>query len=196
MRNRWLGRGVLVGKGRFLALDTVQSVQCLDSRRVNCGVNRLVVWIMPVCSGTLACMVRSILRYALFYGGPLAAFAVLLQWIEYRYVALSMPGEIYIAVIATIFIGLGIWLGIRLTQTDRSPSFARNHKAIAALKLTPRECEILEHLASGASNKEIARTLGVSPNTVKTHIASVTMKLNVNGRGRAVEAARELALIP
>ena len=141
-------------------------------------------------------MGKSLLRYGLFYGAPLAAVALVLQWAEYRYAVMRMPGEAYMAVVAAIFIGIGIWVGTRLTAAPRPVSFERNEKAIAALGLTPRECEILDHLAKGASNKEVARSLGVSPNTIKTHIASLYAKLEVNGRGKAVDAARSLALIP
>ena len=136
------------------------------------------------------------IRYVLLYGGALALVAVLLQWIEYRYFLLSMPGEAYIAVVAGLFVVIGIWVGMQLTATPRPTEFERNEKAIKSLGLTPRECEILDHLAKGASNKEIARALDVSPNTIKTHVASLFLKLEVSGRGKAVEAARSLALIP
>jgi len=136
------------------------------------------------------------LKYAGVYGVPLAALVFVLQWIEYRYLVFSMPGEIYIAVIAAIFIVLGIWMGMRLTAAPSGGEFAPNDKAIQSLGLTKRECEILAHLAKGSSNKEIARTLGVSPNTIKTHVANLYLKLEVTGRGKAVEAARNLSLIP
>jgi len=143
-----------------------------------------------------AAMRSSTLRYAVTYGVPLAGLAVLLQWAEYRYFALRMPGELYIAMIATVFVGLGIWVGIRLTAQPAPAQFEPNETAAKALGLTKREREILDHLAKGASNKEIARTLEVSPNTIKTHVASLYVKLEVNGRGKAVEAARTLSLIP
>ena len=143
-----------------------------------------------------AFMGRNTLRYALMYGAPLAGVAVLLQWAEYRYFAMRMPGEIYIGVLACVFVALGVWVGVRLTGQPAPAHFEPNEKAAKALGLTRREREILEHLASGESNKEIARSLGVSPNTIKTHVASLYLKLEVNGRGKAVEAARALSLIP
>jgi DNA-binding CsgD family transcriptional regulator len=51
-------------------------------------------------------------------------------------------------------------------------------------------------LASGRSNKELARALEISPNTVKTHLARVYEKLEVQRRVQAIEKARWLALIP
>ncbi|MEL7446037.1 MAG: LuxR C-terminal-related transcriptional regulator, partial [Pseudomonadota bacterium] len=111
-------------------------------------------------------MIKGWVRYGLLYGCALALVAVLLQWVEYRYAVMQMPGEAYIAVIALIFIAIGIWVGMRLTPKRVDGPFERNDKAIDSLGLTRREFEILEHLASGASNKEIARILGVSPNTI------------------------------
>ena len=140
-------------------------------------------------------MGKGIIKYGLLYGIALAAIAVVLQWIEFRFLALSMPVETYIGLIAFIFIAIGVWAGMRLTSRAPAADFEPNDKAIASLGLTPRECEVLDHLAKGASNKEIARVLDVSPNTVKTHVASLYAKLEVNGRGKAVDAARALALI-
>lgn len=138
-------------------------------------------------------MRRTIVLYAL----ALALGAAALQWLEYRYLARAYSAEIHIALLAAGFTGLGIWAGRRLTpQTAAGPDFRRNHAAIRSLGLTARECEILELLASGQSNKELARTLGISPNTVKTHIAKVYGKLDVERRVQAIEKARWLALIP
>lgn len=137
-----------------------------------------------------------LVRYGLLYGAPLALIAFVLQWAGYRHAVMRLPGEGYIALVAAIFIALGIWVGTRITAAPRPAQFERNETAIASLGLTARECEVLDHLAKGDSNKEIARALGVSPNTVKTHIASLYTKLEVTGRGKAVDAARGLALIP
>ncbi|HYJ29412.1 MAG TPA: LuxR C-terminal-related transcriptional regulator [Allosphingosinicella sp.] len=137
-------------------------------------------------------MWRTILLYALALGlGVLA-----LQWLEYRYVARAFSGEIYVALIGAAFISLGIWVGRGLTPAPPRTEFRRNAEAIRSLGLSPRECEVLELLASGQSNKEMARTLSISPNTVKTHIARVYEKLEVERRVQAIEKARWLALIP
>ena len=135
-------------------------------------------------------------RIALIYGAALAALAWLLEWMQYRHLVRAFPTEAYIVALAILFVALGIWVGIRIRPASGAREFERNTKAIASLGLTPRECEVLEALASGLSNKEIARRLGISPNTVKTHIANLVGKLGVSGRGKAVEAARGLALIP
>ena len=62
-------------------------------------------------------------------------------------------------------------------------------------KLTEREVEVLRLLATGASNKEMARTLFVTEATVKSHIAHIFTKLNVDSRSRAIHLAQETGLI-
>jgi len=137
-------------------------------------------------------MARLVIPYAL----ALALAAVALEWLKYRHVTRIDSTEIYVALLAIGFIALGLWAGRRLTPRAPAAVFQRNDAAIRSLGLTPRECEILALLASGQSNKELARTLGVSPNTIKTHVARVYEKLEVERRIEAIEKARWLALIP
>jgi DNA-binding NarL/FixJ family response regulator len=61
--------------------------------------------------------------------------------------------------------------------------------------LTPREAEVLELLAEGASNKRIGQTLFVSERTVKFHVSSILAKLNASNRTQAAALARERGLI-
>jgi DNA-binding CsgD family transcriptional regulator len=136
-------------------------------------------------------MWRTIILYAL----ALAAAAAGLEWLRWRYLAHVFSTEIYIAILALGFVALGIWAGRKLTPAPRPAIFVRNEAAIRSLGLSPRECEILALLASGRSNKELARDLGISPNTVKTHVARVYEKLEVQRRVQAIEKARWLALI-
>ena len=137
-------------------------------------------------------MIRTVILYAL----ALALAVATLQWLEHRYVMRAFSTEIYVAIVAAGFVALGLWAGIRLTPRAAGTVFERNEAAIRSIGLTPRECEILELLASGRSNKELARTLGISPNTVKTHVARLYEKLEVPNRIGAIEKARWLALIP
>lgn len=137
-------------------------------------------------------MRRTIILYAL----ALAAGAFVLQWLQYRFLVRAFPVEIYIGLIAAAFAGLGVWAGLKLARRSAPAAFARNDAAIASLGLTLREQEVLTQLAAGKSNKEIAQKLGVSPNTVKTQIASLYQKLDVQRRTQAIQKARELAIIP
>ena len=137
-------------------------------------------------------MARTILLYALALGLAVAA----LEWLEARVAMRLFPVGLYVFLVAIGFAALGIWAGRRLTPRPADGPFERNQAAIRSLGLTPRECEILERLASGQSNKEMARSLGISPNTVKTHLARLYEKLEVKRRVQAIEKARWLALIP
>jgi ATP/maltotriose-dependent transcriptional regulator MalT len=85
---------------------------------------------------------------------------------------------------------------MRLTRRQSLKNFEKNTAAIEALGITQREYHVLERLAIGDSNKQIARRLSVSPNTIKTHLANLYAKLEVKKRAQAVQAARQLGLIP
>lgn len=137
-------------------------------------------------------MTRTVIVWALV----LAAAAFALQWLQFQYVTRVFSREIYIGLIATAFAAGGVWVGWKLTVRAAPAPFARNTAAQASLGLTGQEMKVLERLAAGQSNKEIARTLGLSPNTVKTHAANLFSKLEVARRTQAVSKARDLHLIP
>lgn len=149
-------------------------------------------WRLPKSLAGLAPLAKPVSLYAL----ALASGAFALEWLEYQYVTRAFATEIYIVLIALAFTGLGIWAGYRLTPKTAALPFERNEAARKSLGLTDREFEVLERLAAGDANKEIARTLDVSPNTIKTHIASLFQKLEVERRTQAIQKARELRLIP
>ncbi len=135
-------------------------------------------------------------KTVILYGLLIAVAAVALEWLEYKYVTRLFATEIYIALIAVLFTGLGVWAGRRLTARTAPGPFERNVAALASLGVTECEYEVLTLLAAGCANKEIARRLDLSPNTVKTHLARLYEKLEVQRRTQAVQKARELALIP
>jgi len=61
--------------------------------------------------------------------------------------------------------------------------------------LTPREVQILTHIAEGNSNKQIARILGISEQTIKNHVSGILRKLNANDRAHAVMLAVRTGLV-
>ena len=137
------------------------------------------------------------LKTVIIYGFALAAGAVALQWLEYQFWVRTNPATVYVVLIAAAFLGLGIWVGMRLFR--RGPpagEFAPNERAQSSLGITEREQEVLQLLADGRTNKEIAKRLGLSPNTVKTHVARLFEKLRVARRTEAIQLARELGLVP
>jgi NarL family two-component system response regulator LiaR len=137
-------------------------------------------------------MIRTILLWALV----LAVGAFTLQWLEQQFLLKAFPWRTYVGLIGVAFAAAGVWVGFKLAARARPQTFARNDAALAALGLTGQEVKVLERLAAGRSNKEIGRDLGLSPNTVKTHVANLYGKLEVSRRTQAIGKARELALIP
>ncbi len=134
-------------------------------------------------------------RTVILYGVGTALALVAIEQLKFRHAASEISTDVYVGMLAFGFTALGLWVGHRLTARRPSAPFERNIAAIKTLELTRRECEILDLLASGQSNKELARTLGISPNTVKSHLASLFFKLGVDRRVKAIEKARFLALV-
>jgi DNA-binding CsgD family transcriptional regulator len=133
-------------------------------------------------------------------GVVLALAALGLQWLEYRLLAQTHTAELYVALIASAFLGLGVWLGVRLARRGEAgvepAGKPGNPRAQASLGISDRELEVLLELAAGRTNKEIASRLNVSPNTVKTHITNLYGKLGAKRRTDAVLRARELGMLP
>ena len=152
-------------------------------------------------------MKKNILIYGLIYGVCGGVLIVVLRLVEYRFLVLAHSVEIYGGLIALVFVILGIWLGLKLTRKKElvivkevpvpiAQPFAVNEDKIRELAITKRELEILELIASGLSNREIAEKLFVSENTVKTHSSRLFDKLGAKRRTQAVQMAKELGLIP
>lgn len=135
-------------------------------------------------------------RIVLLYGAALAAGALALQWLQYKFLVHAFSSEIYIGLIAVAFAAIGVWTGMRLARRPAPATFEKNVAALSTLGITQREQQVLALLAAGKSNKEIAQSLGVSPNTIKSQVASLYQKLEVQRRTQAIQKARELALIP
>jgi len=134
----------------------------------------------------------------LLYGFALAALTALLKFIEYRFFVLDLSLEFYLGTVAVFFTGLGIWAGLRLTRRKvviATPDFKLNEAELQRLGLSKREYEVLELIAQGLSNQEIAAKLFVSLNTVKTHSSNLFMKLQVRRRTAAIRRAKELQLL-
>jgi two-component system, NarL family, response regulator LiaR len=81
-------------------------------------------------------------------------------------------------------------------RTYIDPSAAAQLATAGAVDdLTPRELEVLRELALGQSNREIAATLGIGDETVKTHIGHLFAKLQVENRGQAIVQALKRGLV-
>lgn len=145
----------------------------------------------------------------ILYGISMALLLFLLKWLEFRFFVINHSLEIYIGAIALVFTGLGIWLALKLTKPKKEtviiekevfvnadPEFILNEKELDKLEISKRELEVLQLMAKGMSNQEIASSLFVSLNTIKTHSSNLFIKLDVKRRTQAVEKAKQLKIIP
>jgi NarL family two-component system response regulator LiaR len=138
-------------------------------------------------------MIRTIWIYALALG--VLVFA--LKWLELRFFVRDISLEFYVGILAIGFTTLGIWVGLRFTRKKAVVQpFERDAAQAMRLELSKRELEVLELLALGHSNQEIADRLFVSLNTIKTHTSNLFSKLGVSRRTQAVQKGKELRLIP
>lgn len=145
-------------------------------------------------------------KHVLLYGLLAGVLIAGLRLIEYRWLVVEHSVEIYGALVAAVFASLGIWLGLRLTRRTETVvqevlvpapvEFVRDQRRLGALGITRRELEILELIAEGLSNREIAERVHVSENTVKTHSSRVFDKLGARRRTQAVQLGKQLRLIP
>jgi NarL family two-component system response regulator LiaR len=146
-------------------------------------------------------------KLILLYGFSLAIFLFVLQWLQIKFIIFSNSFEIYAGAIAILFTAMGLWLSGKLTKPKiqmvtvekqiyiKNENFVQNEKEIEKLGLSKREMEVLEQMAAGLSNQEIADKLFLSLNTVKTHSTNLFVKLDVQRRTQAVEKAKRLNLI-
>jgi two-component system, NarL family, response regulator LiaR len=143
----------------------------------------------------------------LIYGVVGGVLIVLLKLAEYRFLVIEHSFEIYGGLIAAAFAVLGIWLGGKLSRKPDTilvkepaipvePSAIPDRAKMENLGITPREMDILELIAKGMSNREIAEKLYVSENTVKTHSSRVFSKLGAKRRTQAVQLGKEFGLLP
>jgi len=151
-------------------------------------------------------------RHVLIFGLVGGLLIATLQYTEYRFIVIEHSVELYGALVAVLFASFGIWLGLRITRrretvvvrevqvaaSDAEPAspFAPNAARQQNLGITARELEILNLIARGLSNREIATQLFVSENTVKTHCSRAFDKLGAARRTQAVQRGKELGLLP
>lgn len=149
----------------------------------------------------------------MLYGTLLAVLVFVLKWLQWKFLIVDNSIEIYIGLIAVFFTILGIWVATQLvkpkietiTETviiekeiyvPRQPVFSINQKELERLNLSSREYEILQLLAKGYSNADMAGDLFLSLSTIKTHVSNLYFKMDVKSRTQAIEKAKRLKIIP
>ena len=117
--------------------------------------------------------------------------------------------DVYLGIVAVLFTVLGIWLTLKIRKPKvemvivekkvimtASPDFTFNEEEVRRLNLSKRELEVLQLMADGLSNQEIASKLFLSLNTIKTHSAQIFEKMEVKRRTQAIDMAKRLCIIP
>ena len=141
-------------------------------------------------------------RIYILYGTTLAILLFILKWLEFRLLIMKHSFEVYAGAIALIFTLLGIWVAGKLTNPKiiiiekKTFEFLFNEAEFSRLGISKREMEVLELMAKGFSNNEIAGKLFLSESTIKSHAARLFEKLDVKRRTQAVDKAKQLRLIP
>ncbi len=129
----------------------------------------------------------------------MALLITLLKIVEYRFFIFGdLAIEFYVGFMAFLFTSLGIWVGWKLTHRPvvvHDPGFHPDADAVESLGISKRELEVLELIAQGLSNREIAEKLFLSPHTVKSHSSSLFIKLNARRRTEAIKKAKELGVL-
>ena len=147
-------------------------------------------------------------RTMVLYGLVMAALVFVLKYAEYKFWMRDLRMEVYVGVVALLFTALGVWVGKKLLEGRqvvmplaaqaplRAPPPGPNKAVIADLGISARELEVLELMAKGCSNQEIADQLFISLPTVKSHSSNLFVKLDVGRRTQAVHKAKELGILP
>lgn len=136
-------------------------------------------------------------RYVIIMGLLLAIGVALLKSLEYYYFSYRISTDVYFGIISLIFLALGLYLGIKFSRKRTMETTSIEPAMLPQdIELSSRELEVLDKIAQGHSNQEIADKLFVSLNTVKSHTNNIYSKLNVKRRTQAIEKARKLKIIP
>ena len=142
-------------------------------------------------------------RIALRFGLLGMALLALFQLSQYSMFAPDFSMEVWVTVFAVAFLVMGFILSRQVqpkpqatvvevpveASLEHDPAKAEEHG------ISKREFEVLEKVAEGLSNSEIAEALFVSESTVKTHVSSLLVKLDARRRTQAVLRAKELGIL-
>jgi len=136
-------------------------------------------------------MKKTVLVFSLL----ILAIILLFQFSKFALISNNLQIEIVIATIAIIFFFVGIYINKKTLHKPDLSSTEINHKKIKELEISNREYEVLQKIAEGLSNKEIAETLFLSESTIKTHVSNLLVKLDAKRRTQAIQIAKSYQII-
>lgn len=143
-------------------------------------------------------------RHLLLYGLVLAILVFVLKWLQWKFLIVDNSIDIYIGLIAVFFTVLGVWIARQLVkpkiktviiEKEVPEKFSINQTELQKLNLSNREYEVLQLIAKGYSNAEIADNLFLTVSTIKTHTSNLFLKMDVKNRVQAVEKSKRLKII-
>ena len=136
-------------------------------------------------------MKKTVLVFSLL----ILALLLLFQFSKYTLISGDLQIEYVMAGIAIIFLGIGLFINKRYQKQQIISNYELDLKKIEELGITTREYEVLQHISSGLSNKEIADKLFLTESTIKTHVSNLLVKLNAKRRTQALQIAKSLQII-
>lgn len=147
-------------------------------------------------------------KHIILYGLILAILIFVLKWLQWKFLIVDNAIDIYIGLVAIFFTILGVWVATQLVKPKvhavivekevgltKTEKFAINKTELKKLNLSGREYEVLQLLAKGYSNTNIAENLFLSLSTIKTHVSNLYFKMEVKSRTQAIEKAKRLKII-
>lgn len=139
------------------------------------------------------------------FGLLILALLVLFQLARVSRFRSELSPELLLAGFSLLFLGIGIYLSRKFFRkevilekqiiVEVPASTAIDEKQLEKTGLSKREYEILQLISDGLSNQQIAEKLFISENTIKKHISSLFLKLDVERRTEAVKKGKALKII-
>lgn len=129
------------------------------------------------------------------FGLLILAILLLFHFSKYAVISGDLNVEVVVAVIALVFFFVGIYINKKSLHKPVPLTSEIDHQKIKELEISNREYEVLQKIAEGLSNKEIADCLFLSESTIKTHVSSLLVKLDAQRRTQAIQKAKSLQII-
>lgn len=120
---------------------------------------------------------------------------ILVLVMQYSLFTRDHTNEFLLLIAAAGLIALGIYLSRILSRQKQEEAILLDKQKAKELNLSRRETEVLQEMATGKSNKEIAESLFISESTIKTHVSNLLFKLDAKRRTEAIEKARKMGLL-
>ncbi|TCK68050.1 SurA-like protein [Winogradskyella wandonensis] len=131
----------------------------------------------------------------LVFGMLILALLLLFQFSKYAIISGDLKVELIVAAIAIVFFFVGIYINKKSLSKSDTTIANINKEKIKELDISNREYEVLQKIAEGLSNKEIAEQLFLSESTIKTHVSSLLVKLDAKRRTQAITKAKSFEIL-